>query len=86
MNLLQAELLAKRDRHGNLLDEDALEIARKKIDVYKRSDGSGKGNIPHNINRPAKKDVPLIKSQPQEEGFNDGSSYQPASRVNFPYF
>ena len=94
ITLVQAELMARRDRHGNTLTEEGLETARKKIELSekvedtKRARSDQVANVPLNVNRPnTKKDAPIIKTQPHDDASNDGSTgYQPPARLLFPYF
>ena len=92
MTLLQAELVAKRNRFGNVMTEEDIELAKRKLERAENAQETtrlrpdppaGHGNV-NNSYRP-KKNV-SVKS-PSDESSNDGpATLYPPTRLLYPYF
>ena len=97
MTLIQAELVAKRDRFGNTMSDEAMAIAKQKFERAEnalettrlRPEQPG----PHYnvINRPKKQQQQANVSikPPPDEGSNDPEgppTLYPPSRLLYPYF
>ena len=95
MTLIQAELVAKRDRFGNIMTDEAMAIAKQKFERAEnalettrlRPEQPG----PHYnvINRPKKQQANVSIKTPPDEGSNDTEgppTLYPPSRLLYPYF
>ena len=94
MTLIQAELLAKRDRFGNIMSEEAITIAKQKFERAENAQETtrlrpeqpwGHHNV---VSRPKKPSNVTVKTQP-DEGSNDTEgppTLYPPSRLLYPYF
>ena len=96
MTLIQAELIAKRNRFGHPMTDEDIEIAKQKMERAENAQETTRlrTDNPYGLNnviRPNKKPNAadaIIKTQPADESSNDGppTLYPPPSRLIYPYF